>query len=107
MRSLGLNQLILLGACVVVIVLLGFASTTPSHRNVPEAEVKPPGVPLEAVIKEERNSLRPDESGAIAALEQAIKNESDIVRRGQLYDSLVKYLGRSGKYVLASFYAEE
>ncbi len=109
MRGLGLNQLILLGACVVVIVLLGFANTTPSERKIAEAdvEVAPPGVPLEAVIKEERNSLRPEESGAVASLEQAIKNENDIVRRGQLYDSLVKYLGRSGKYVLASFYAEE
>lgn len=107
MRSLGLNQLILLCACVVVIVLLGFVSTTPSTGKTPEAQVEQKGVPLEAVIKEERNSLRPEESGAVAALEQAIQNESDIVRRGQLYDSLVKYLGRSGKYVLASFYAEE
>jgi len=107
MRSPGLNQLILLGACVIVIVLLGFANTTPSQRNVPEAADRPKGVSMEVVIKEERNSLRPEESGAIASLEQAIKNESDIVRRGQLYDSLVKYLGRSSKYVLAGFYAEE
>lgn len=106
MRNLGRNQLILLGACVVVIVLLGFVSTTPSGKR-PEVSVEAKGVSLEEVIKEERNSLRPEEAGAVASLEQAITGESDIVIRGQLYDSLVKYLGRSSKYVLASYYAEQ
>jgi tetratricopeptide (TPR) repeat protein len=107
MRSLGRHQLILLGACVLTIVLLGFASTIPTKGTVPETAEQPAGVPLEEVVKEERNSLKPDQSGVIASLEQAIGAEGDVVRRGILYDSLVQYLGYSGKYVLAAFYAEE
>ncbi len=109
MRSLGRNQLILLGACVLTIVLLSFASTIPSHRNSAEVaeEQHAPGIPLEEVVKEERNSLKPDQSGVIASLEQAIKGEADVVRRGILYDSLIQYLGFSGKYVLAAAYAQE
>lgn len=107
MRRLGLNQLILLGACVITVVLLGFASTTPSEGITPEVAEQPMGVPIESVINEERNSLTADQSGVIASLEQSIKGESDIVRRGILYDSLVAYLGYTGKYVLAAFYAED
>lgn len=107
MRRLGFNQLILLGACVVTIVLLGFASTTPSKGVTAEVAEKPQGIPIESVITEERNSLTAEQSGVIASLEQTIKGEGDIVRRGILYDSLVAYLGFSGKYVLAAFYAED
>lgn len=107
MRRLGFNQLILLGACVITIVLLGFASTTPSKGVTAEVAEKPQGIPIESVITEERNSLTAEQSGVIASLEQTIKEEGDIVRRGILYDSLVAYLGVSGKYVLAAFYAED
>jgi tetratricopeptide (TPR) repeat protein len=108
MRSLGRNQLILLGACVLTIVLLSFASTIPRAGKTSEvAEEQVAGVPLEEVVKEERNSLKPDQSGVIASLEQAIGAEGNVVRRGILYDSLIQYLGFSGKYVLAAVYAEE
>lgn len=107
MRRAALNRWFLLGACVLIIVLLGFASTTPSERATPEVAEQHTGVSIENVIKEERNSLRPEQSGVVETLEQQIKGESGIVRRGILYDSLVKYLGSSGKYVLAAFYAEE
>jgi tetratricopeptide (TPR) repeat protein len=56
---------------------------------------------------EERNSLTAEQSGVVASLEHSVHGESDIVRRGILYDSLVAYLGYSGKYVLAAFYAED
>ncbi len=107
MRSLGRSHWVILGACVITIVLLGFVNTTPSTGKKSEVSQQPNGLKLEDVVKEERNSLKPDQSGVIASLEQAIKGENDIVHRGQLYDSLVKYLGRSGKYVLAAFYAEQ
>jgi tetratricopeptide (TPR) repeat protein len=107
MRNLGRSQWVILVACVLTIVLLSFANTIPSASKIPEVATQPSGVPLEEIVKEERGSLKPDQSGVIASLEQAIKNESDIIHRGQLYDSLVKYLGGSGKYVLASFYAEQ
>lgn len=107
MRRLGLNQLILLGACVLIIVLLGFARTTPTSRPAPEVAETQQGVPIENVVAEERNSLSAEEAGVVASLEQAIKGESDIVHRGILYDSLVQYLGYTGKYVLAAFYAED
>ena len=107
MRGIGIKHLILLSACVVIIVLLGFVSTTPSERPAPEVAQEQSGVPIEEVIKEEKSSLKPDQSGVIASLEQAIKEESNVVRRGILYDSLVKYLGYTGKYVLAAYYAED
>lgn len=107
MRRLGLNQLILLGACVITIVLLGFARTTPTKGVTPEKAEQPQGVPIESVINEERNSLSAGQSGVVASLEQSIKGESDIVRRGILYDSLVAYLGYTGKYVLAAYYAQD
>lgn len=107
MRSLGRNQLIVLAACVVTIVLLSFVSTSPSDRKAPPVAEQPKGIPLEDVINEERSSLNPDQSGVIASFEQSIKTESDVIHRGILYDSLVRYLGGNGKYVLASFYAEQ
>lgn len=107
MRNLGRSQWVILVACVLTIVLLSFANTTPSASKMPEVAQQPSGMSLEEVVKEERNSLKADQSGVIASLEQAIGSENDIVHRGQLYDSLVKYLGSSGKYVLASFYAEQ
>lgn len=106
-RSFGLNQVIVLGACVLIIVLLGFASTTPKQRSAAPVAGQPAGIPLTEVVKEERSSLKPEQSGVIASLEQAIEAEGDVVRRGILYDSLVRYLGFSGKYVLAASYAEE
>ncbi|HTF03690.1 MAG TPA: tetratricopeptide repeat protein [Bacteroidia bacterium] len=107
MRKLGTSHWVILFACVCTIVLLGFANTSPSKGKQPEVAQQPQGISLEEVIKEERSLLKPDQSGVIASLEQAIKAENDVVHRGQLYDSLVKYLGRSGNYVLASFYAEQ
>lgn len=106
-RSLGRSQWIVLAACAVTIVLLSFVSTSPSKGKSPEVAQTVKGIPLEEVVKEERSSLQPDQSGVVASLEQAIRSESDIVRRGLLYDSLVKYLGATGKYVLASYYAED
>lgn len=107
MRRIGRNQIIVLAACVVTIVLLSFVSTSPSGRKTPEVAQQATGIPLEDVLKEERSSLKPDQSGIVASFEQTIKTESDIVRRGVLYDSLVRYLGSSSKFVLAAFYAEE
>lgn len=107
MRSLGRNQIIVLGACVVTIVLLSFVSTTPSKRNTETVAEQVRKVPIEEVLKEERSSLKPDQSGIVASFEQAIKAEPDVVRRGILYDSLVRYLGAGGKYVLAAMYSEE
>jgi tetratricopeptide (TPR) repeat protein len=110
MRSLRPIHLALIGACLLTIVLLSFVSTTPSEgykSEVAQETEQHPAVPIEAVVQEERSSLKPDQSGVIASLEQAIKGESSVVRRGILYDSLVKYLGYTGKYVLAAYYAEE
>lgn len=106
MGSLGRNQIIVLAACVITIVLLSFVSTSPSGKKTPTAE-QSTGIPLDEVLKEERSSLQPDQSGIVASFEQTIKAESDIIRRGVLYDSLVRYLGSSSKFVLAAFYAEE
>lgn len=107
MRSLGRSQWIVLAACVVAVVLLSFVSTTPSGRKAPEMAEQPKGVPLEEVIKEEKSTLSADQNGVVASFEQSIGSENNMVRRGMLYDSLVRYLGVNGKYVLASFYAEQ
>lgn len=107
MRRIGPWQMLLLLLCVSTIVLLRFVSTTPSKGLEPEVAETQPGVPIESVIEEERHSLSAEQAGVVASLEQSISGESDIVHRGILYDSLVQYLGYSGKYVLAAAYAEE
>lgn len=107
MRNLGRSQWVILGSCVLAIVLLSFANTTPSASTQVEIAQQPSGLSLEEVFNEERSSLKADQSGVIASFEQTMSSEKDIVRRGQVYDSLVKYLGGSGKYVLAAFYAEQ
>src|ERR1044071_9518579 len=107
MRSLGRNQLIVLGACVVIIVLLSFVSTSPSQGKSPVMEETVKGVPIADLIKDERSSLKPDEAAVLASFEGSIGSERDVIHRGVLYDSLIAYLGASEKYVLAAHYADE
>ena len=106
MRSLGAKQLIVLGACVVTNVLLGFVSTSPSSRVAPQ-EPQVQTLSLDELIHSERDVLDPAMAGVIASFEQMISAEQDVVRRGMVYDSLIDYLDNNRKFILASFYSEE
>lgn len=107
MRSLGRNQFIVLGACVLIIVLLSFVSTSPSKGKTPMMEETVKGVPIADLMKEERTLLKPDEAAVVASFEGSIGSERDVIHRGVLYDSLIAYLGASEKYILAAHFADE
>lgn len=109
MRSLGRNQFIVLGACVITIVLLGFVSTSPSERAVPVVEEQQniTAIPLQELVNEENNLLGADVAGIVETFEHAIIAETDIVRKGILLDSLIDYLGDHNKFILAASFTEQ
>jgi len=107
MRKPGPAQFGVLVACALTVVLLSFVNTVPKAKAQTETHVEHSGVDLNALIEEEKSLLTPDQAGVVASLENAIRNESDVVRRGVMYDSLVKVLGAYSRYVFAAYYAEE
>jgi tetratricopeptide (TPR) repeat protein len=107
MRKPGPTQLGVLIACALTVVLLSFVNTVPKAKPQTEAHVEHSGLDLNAIIEEEKSLLKADQAGVVASLETAIHNETDLVRRGEMYDSLVKVLGAYGRYAFAAYYAEE
>ncbi|GAB4133744.1 MAG: hypothetical protein Fur0041_06200 [Bacteroidia bacterium] len=104
-KSLAI-QFIVMGTAVVAIVLLSFASTVP-QKSKPVAVEQHEGHSLEELIAEARASFSPELQRQVKEIEDAIQTDRDVVKRGRMYDSLVRYLGRNMQYVYAAHIAEQ
>lgn len=93
MRRISVTQWIVILLAAISTVLLSFVSTVSPGKNAPvvshEAEH---GHTLEDQIAGARKSMTPDVVAQVNAIEGAISTNRDAVKRGQMYDSLVRYV---------------
>jgi tetratricopeptide (TPR) repeat protein len=98
-----------IGAAAVCTVLLGFASTTPAEK--PKAAVAEhshaDGPSLDQLVAESRSALNAEAKQQVALIEASIDTDRDFVKRGQMYDSLVRITGRAKQPVLSAWLSEQ
>ena len=108
MRRLSASQWLVIGAAAVCTVLLGFVSTTPSGPKAPVVtQHEGHAHTLEEQVAEARKRLPAEAAAHVNAIEGAIATNRDHVRRGQMYDSLIRYVGMRKEPVLAAWLAEQ
>lgn len=109
MRRFSAIHWVVIGAVVLCTVLLSFVPTSPDANKRPTPVTSKTGdsQSLEQLLTEARKSFTPELQQKVALVEGAITSERDYVRRGQLFDSLIRMAGQSRQYVFAAWAAEQ
>ncbi|MCX6310885.1 MAG: tetratricopeptide repeat protein [Bacteroidetes bacterium] len=109
MRRLSSKQWILIGATIICTVLFSFVSTVPNGDTAPKVMPQDivSGHSLEDLVANARKSMSADLVAHVNAIEGQINTDRDAIRRVQLYDSLIHFLGQNKQYVYAAFLAEQ
>lgn len=109
MRKISSKQWMVIGAAIICTVLLGFVSTTSSGNKTPQVmsqEIEA-GHSIEDQISQARKDMNSDVLVQLNAIEGAILTNRDAVRRGQMYDSIIRFLGMNKAYVYAAWLTEQ
>ncbi len=108
MRRLSASQWLVIGAAAVCTVLLSFVSTTAPGPEAPAVmQHEGHAHTLEEQVAEARKRLPAEAAAHVNAIEGAIATNRDHVRRGQMYDSLIRFVGMRKEPVLAAWLAEQ
>ncbi|HET6991665.1 MAG TPA: tetratricopeptide repeat protein [Bacteroidia bacterium] len=109
MRKLSSIQWMVISAAIICTVLLGFVSTTSPGGNSPTVMPQQvvAGHSLEEQVAAARKGMKTDVLATVNAVEGAINTNRDPVERVQMYDSLIRFLGRNKEYVYAAYLAEQ
>jgi tetratricopeptide (TPR) repeat protein len=109
MRKLSATQWMVIGAAVICTVLLSFVSTTSPEGSAPKVmpQQVAAGHSLDEQIATARKGMKNDVLITVNAIEGAINTNRDAVERVQMYDSLIRYLGKNKEYVYAAFLSEQ
>lgn len=109
MRRLTTIQWGLIGAAIVSTVLLGFVRTSPAEGKlqVPVASRSADSHTLDEVIAASRQHFSAELRQKVALIEGAVSTERDFVRRGQMFDSLVRLTGMAKEYAFAAWASEQ
>lgn len=109
MRKLSGKQWMLLGATIICTVLLGFVSTVSPGDNTPPVMTQEvaSGHTLNEQVANARKGMKTEILVHVNAVEGMINTDRDALRRVQLYDSLIRFLGQNEEYVYAAFLAEQ
>ncbi len=108
MRKLSVTQWSVILLSAVSVVLLSFVSTVSTGENkvVASQEVQA-GHSLEDQIANARKGMKSDVLVQTNAIEGAINTNRDAIKRGQMYDSIVRFLGLNKEYVYAAWLTEQ
>jgi tetratricopeptide (TPR) repeat protein len=109
MRRLSVTQWVVILLAAISTVLLSFVSTVSSVDNsaavaVHEAEA---GHTLEDQVANARKGMKSNVLVQVNAIEGAISTNRDAAKRGQMYDSIVRFLGQNREYVYAAWLTEQ
>jgi tetratricopeptide (TPR) repeat protein len=110
MRRTTIIQLIVVSCAVISTVLLSFVSTVSPVGHTPatvSSEAIEHGHTLEEQVANARKSMKTDVLIQVNAVEGAISTNRDAVRRGQMYDSIIRFLGINKEYVYAAWLTEQ
>ena len=109
MRKLSSLQWIVIGTAIICIVLLRFVSTQSTVENVPKVASQEvvEGHSLDEQINFIRKGMKNEMLVLVNAFIGTINTNRDDVKRGQMYDSLIRFLGKSEEYVYAAFLSEQ
>lgn len=109
MRKLSSLQWIVIGTAIICIVLLRFVSTQSTVENVPKiaSQEVVEGHSLDEQIISIRKGMKNEMLVLVNAFIGTINTNRDDVKRVQMYDSLIRFLGKSEEYVYAAFLSEQ
>lgn len=65
------------------------------------------GISLDQQVANARRNLNSNVAANVIAIESSIRTNRDPIERGNMYDSLSKFLGQNKEYVLAAYFAEQ
>lgn len=109
MRRISVTQWVVILLAAISTVLLSFVSTVSSVDNTPAVAVheSEAGHTLENQIDSARRSMKSDVLVQVNAIEGAISTNRDAAKRGQMYDSIIRFLGMNKQYVYAAWLTEQ
>ncbi|MDQ3109986.1 MAG: tetratricopeptide repeat protein [Bacteroidota bacterium] len=109
MRKINITQVSVVICAVISTVLLSFVSTVAPVEKIPavhSAEIEH-GHTLEEQVANARKGMKSDVLIQVNAVEGAISTNRDAVKRVQMYDSIVRFLGINKEYVYAAWLTEQ
>lgn len=108
MRRISVAKWIVVVLAAISTVLLSFVSTVSTVDNTPVAtqEIES-GHTLDDQIANARKGMKTDVLVQVNAIEGAINTNRDAVKRGQMYDSIIRFLGINKEYVYAAWLTEQ
>jgi tetratricopeptide (TPR) repeat protein len=108
MRRISVIQWIVVLFAAISTVLLSFVSTvSPGNAPAVVTQQVEAGHTLEDQVAEARKSMKSNVLVQVNAIEGAINTNRDAVKRGQMYDSLIRFLGMNKSYVYAAWLTEQ
>lgn len=106
-RSAIIQSIVILFAAIST-VLLSFVSTVSPGDNKPVvSQGVESGFSLQDQVAKARQGMKTNVLVQVNAIEGAINTNRDAVKRGQMYDSIVRFLGMNKEYVYAAWLTEE